>query len=434
MMAPAGLSFSRMSDRTHVVIAGGGVTGLAIGYFLARAGVPHVILEAQRRPGGVIRSARVDGHLLEWGPQRTRLTSTVSELIGDLGITDQVITAPSGLPLYVYWKGKLREVPFSVGAFLLSDIVPLTAKLKLLLEPFQPPARDEESVAEFFTRHLGRAIYENVAGPLYGGLYASDPANMQVGLSLRHVLNEFRIERSLVLAFLKRGGGVSPPPACSFVEGMQTLPWALYAANEPNIHLETAAYSIVREGGEWEVDTECGQVRAPHVVLTSSASATADLLQRVAPRPANALRRLVYNPLAVVHLHAETDLQGLGFQVSLAERLATRGVTFNDSLFARKGVYTAYLGGAKAPEVVGWRDQELGAVAVREFRQMTGFDATPISIEREAMPAWDVSWKALAEVQLPDGLHLAANWQARPGIPGRLAQAKSLASRLAATL
>jgi protoporphyrinogen/coproporphyrinogen III oxidase len=422
-----------MPDRTHVVIAGGGVTGLALGYFLSRAGIPHVILEAERRPGGVIRSARVDGHLLEWGPQRTRLTPTVSELIGALGITDQVITAPGGLPLYVYWKGKLRKVPFSVGAFLGSDIVPLTAKLKLLLEPFQPPAQDDESVADFFTRRLGKSMYQNLAGPLYGGLYASDPADMLVGLSLRHVLNEFRIERSLVLSFLRRGGGVDPPPACSFLEGMQTLPWALYAANESNIHLETAAYSIVREGDEWEVDTECGQVRAPHVVLTSSAGATADLVQRIAPRAANALRRLVYNPLAVVHLHAETDLEGLGFQVSLAERLATRGVTFNDSLFSRRGVYTAYLGGAKAPEVVGWRDQIIGAVAVREFRQITGFDSTPISIQREAMPAWDVSWSALAEVKLPEGLHIAANWQARPGIPGRLAQAKRLATELAAT-
>jgi hypothetical protein len=32
---------------------------------------------------------------------------------------------------------------------------------------------------------------------------------------------------------------------------------------------------------------------------------------------------------------------------------------------------------------------------------------------------------------LPAGLHLAANWESRPGIPGRLAQARRLAERLA---
>ena len=30
------------------------------------------------------------------------------------------------------------------------------------------PADPAESVADYFTRKLGRALYENVAGPLYG--------------------------------------------------------------------------------------------------------------------------------------------------------------------------------------------------------------------------------------------------------------------------
>src|SRR5690242_7776410 len=61
-------------ERARVIaIIGGGLTGLALGHQLTRLGVPHLVLEAEDRPGGVIRSGRVEGHLLEWGPQRTRL-------------------------------------------------------------------------------------------------------------------------------------------------------------------------------------------------------------------------------------------------------------------------------------------------------------------------------------------------------------------------
>jgi hypothetical protein len=111
--------------------------------------------------------------------------------------------------------------------------------------------------------------------------------------------------------------------------------------------------------------------------------------------------------------------------------MTLRGVTFNDSLFGRTGVYTAYLGGGRHPEVVQRTDDELGRLAVEQFRRTTGCDARPLAVAREAMPAWDRSWQALEGLTLPAGLHLATNWTGRPGLPGRLAQARRLAAELA---
>jgi protoporphyrinogen/coproporphyrinogen III oxidase len=418
-------------ERTSVAIVGGGITGLALAHELRRFGVAHLVMEAAQRPGGVIRSARVDGHLLEWGPQRTRLTAGLRELVAEVGIADEVITAPAGLPLYVFRAGRLRRVPFSVGSYLRSDIVPHLSKLRPLFEPFTAAARPQESVARDFPRKLGKSLYENLAGPLYGGLYASDPADMVVGLSLGHVLAEFGIRRSLLWRFLRSGGSVDPPAACSFREGMEVLPAALHRANASEVRLGVRVEAIRPVGREWEIEWRGGAVRAESVVVTVPAPVAAKLLAPVSGAAADALRRLRYNPLAVVHLLADTELRGLGYQVSLAERMLTRGVTFNDSLFGRIGVYTAYLGGAKAPGVVDWTDEAIGAAAVREFRAATGFDARVLSVEREAMPAWDASWSALAEFSLPPGIHLAANWESRPGIPGRLAQAKRVAGQLA---
>ncbi len=416
-----------MIERTAVVVIGAGITGLALGYHLRGKGISHVVLEASDRPGGVVRSARIGGHLLDWGPQRLRLTPSIDQLLRDLGLAGEVVTAPSHLPLLVYRDGRLRRVPFSAPAFLFSDIAPVGARLRALLEPFTAGARPGETVASYFTRKLGRDLYENLAGPLYGGLYASDPADMIVDLSLGHVLRELRVGRSLVLSFLRRGGRAKPPPIGGFREGMETLPRALHAANAENVRLDSPAFDLRREGGRWAVDWANGTILADAVVLTAPSAASARLLSRECAEAANRIGRLHYNPLAIVHLHGSAPRPALGFQVSLHERLATRGVTFNDSIFGREGVYTAYLGGAKAPEVVQWSDEEIGAVAVREFQTVTGLEARIVSVAREAMPAWDATWAAIQGLQLPDGLHIAANWQSRPGIIGRLTQAKGLA-------
>jgi oxygen-dependent protoporphyrinogen oxidase len=413
-----------------IVIVGAGIGGLATAHHLARRGQPFVVLEASDRVGGVMRSGRVEGHLLEWGPQRGRLTREFAELVDCYGIRDKLITAPAGLPLFVYRRGQLRQVPFSIPAFLRSDLLPWPAKVRMALEPFTAGARDEESVADYFIRKIGREAYESLAGPLYGGLYASDPHEMVLGLSLRHVLREFDIGRSLLVSLLKRGGTIAPPDACSFRDGMETLPRALYEHHQDSIRLRAPVRRIGRNGAGYIIETDDGRIAATHVVLTTPAGTAAALLRDVAPDAARRIGQLNYNPLAVVHLYAETALRGLGYQVSLAEPLVTRGVTWNDSLFGRTGVYTAYLGGARNPWVQDAPREQLEQIAIQEFRTVTGYDARTLSVAAELMPAWDRSWAAISPLDLPPGLHIHANWESRPGIPGRLVMARRLAERL----
>jgi oxygen-dependent protoporphyrinogen oxidase len=414
-----------------IAIVGAGITGLALTHHLSNAGVPNVVLEAGGRVGGVMRSGRVDGHLLEWGPQRGRMTASLAELVRDLGLESEVVTAPPGLPLFVYRAGKLRKVPFSARDFLATDLLSLRGKLRVLAEPFTRGADPSETVGGFLTRKLGREAFDNLLGPLYGGLYASDPADMVVGLSLSHVLRELGIGGSLLLPLLRRGGKIQAPPAIGFREGMQTLPLALHHRHVANIRVNAPVHAISRSGGGWRVEAEGETVEAEHVVLTVPAPVASRLLAPIAPEAAERIGRLRYNPLAVVHLYAEGTPAGLGYQVSLAERKVTRGVTFNHWLFGRTGVHTAYLGGAKAPEVAEMDDARLGEIALAELRQATGCDARVLSVAHERMPAWDRSWEATRGLALPPGIHAAANWESRPGIPGRLAQAQRLAKTLA---
>ncbi|HSM37099.1 MAG TPA: FAD-dependent oxidoreductase [Longimicrobiales bacterium] len=419
-----------------IVVVGGGLTGLALSRELDARGLEHVVLEAAARPGGIVRSGEIDGRILEWGPQRTRLTAGLRALASELGLEEQLIIAEPGLLPWVYARGRLRRLPTSPAALLTSDVLGPFARLRVALEPLTSGLRERETAGDYLIRKFGRAAYEDVLGPLYGGLYASRPTDMPARFALARALAEFGVDRSVLLWLLRRRGAALPP-ACSFTRGMQTLTDALAARAGDRLVLETPAGSVRRDRDGLIVATAEGPIRCTDVVLTVPAPVAGDLLSALDPDVAARLDGLAYNPLAIVHLLAEQDgasLRGLGYQVSFRMPLATRGVTWNDAMFrgaGRDGVYTAYLGGALSPETVELADDRLGALAAEEFEQVTGVAARPIAVARTHMPAWDHSWSLLDGVRFPEGVHACANWETRPGIPGRLAAARRMAARLA---
>jgi oxygen-dependent protoporphyrinogen oxidase len=414
-----------------IVIVGGGISGLVLAHRLAASGREFVLLESSSRVGGVMHSGVIDGRVVDWGPQRGRLTGEFRSLVAELDLNDQLITAPADLPLFVYANRTLHPVPFSLRGILRSDLLSRRARARMLLEPATAAARDDETVAAFLTRKLGREVYDNLAGPLYGGLYASDPADMVMRLSLSHALRELNVRRSLLAAVMRRTGMASPA-ACSFRDGMAVLPRALHARHAEHIRLDTPVRSIERKGSAYVVNTDYEAIPTEHVVITTPAQAAAAILENIAPEAASSIGMLHYNSLAVVHMLAETSLRGLGYQVSLTEPLVTRGVTWNDSLFGREGLYTAFLGGARNPWIAHESMDRVADLAVSEFRTVTQCDAVSLSVEHARIPAWDRSWFATEGLQLPRNVHIHASWHARPGIPGRLSMARRLADRLAA--
>lgn len=428
---------------TQVVIVGAGITGLALDRELHRRGVETRVLEAAGRAGGVVRSVRADGRVLDAGPQRTRLVPSVARLVDELGLEDRLLRGDPDLPLFVCRQGRLRRVPFSPGEFVATDLLTVRGKLRMLLEPLLPGAREgprpRETVEAFVTRKLGREAYLRLVGPLYGGIYASDPGEMLVEHSLGRALERAGLDDgSLVLAAARWAASRGePPPPVTFADGMQELTDALGRRAGDRLVLSRPVVDARRAGdatgagGRWEVVTAEGPVRAGEVVLTCPADEAARILAGEAPDVAGRLDRLRYNPIGVVHLSSACDLEGYGYQMALPEDTATRGVTWNASLFGRDGVYTAYLGGALRPEAMELSDRDLGEVARREFREVTGCDARVLRVGRTRMPARDRSWTAMEGLAPPAGIRLCAAYTGRAGIPGRLEAARRTAEAIA---
>ncbi|MEF8856072.1 MAG: FAD-dependent oxidoreductase, partial [Haloplanus sp.] len=246
-----------------------------------------------------------------------------------------------------------------------------------------------------------------------------------------------KMERSgsLVRAAVNRRlEGKERQPPVSFDDGMAQLPRALYERNADRVQLETPVERIATDGSGYRLETDDGRRTVDRVVVTARADVAAGLLADVDADSARALRRLYYNPLAYVHLHSDAEPAGYGYQVRHDDPLHTLGVTWNASLFDRDGVYTCFLGGMENPGMVDRSERELGRIAAEEFEAVLGVSADVLNVTRHprGIPAYDGSWTAMEDVNLPDGITLASNYAGRMGVPARIREAKRLAERFAA--
>src|SRR5260370_20857325 len=146
-----------MTSRIPAIVVGGGVSGLVCAYALRKACVEALLVEASWRAGGVIRSERRDGFLLELGPQSFSGTAGLRRLCAEVGIEDQLVEAPALAPRYVLVNGELVAVPMSGPGRLTSFLLGWGAKRNIVREGFgrsQTPAEDE-SIAGVVCREVG---------------------------------------------------------------------------------------------------------------------------------------------------------------------------------------------------------------------------------------------------------------------------------------
>ena len=421
----------------RVGVVGAGISGLSVVHALSKAERECEIVgfEARDEPGGIVRSRRIDGRLVELGPQRLRLTPGIESLVDELDLREQLQFGDDDQPLYIYHDGRLRVVPLSVREALGTDLLSPLGKLRILAEPLTRPEQPGETVDDYLCRRFGTQAARRYMGPLYSGLYGTDTDEMLMEYSLGRALESAGVGRSLLVWVVRRLlDGRETPPICTFKEGLGTLTNALYEAHSEAIHLSTPVEKITSPGDGggrdgYELQTASGTEHVDQLVLTTPAATTAELVDGVDAELAETLSRFNYNPIAMVYLHSEFDRKGIGALVPEGGDVPISGSTWNASFLDREGVFTCYVDPNSDPEMPNRTDDELGEVAAEAFETLTGSEATPIGVHRwePGMPAYDRSWRAMDELSTPAGMHLCTNYVGRAGIPGRIRSAKGVA-------
>ncbi|MFB6293585.1 MAG: protoporphyrinogen oxidase [Halonotius sp.] len=422
----------------RVGVVGAGISGLTLVDALAERDIDVVAVEARDEPGGIVRSQRIDGRVVELGPQRLRLTPGIEAFVDNLGLRDSLRTGDDDQPLYIYHDDALRVAPLSVREAIRTDLLSPAGKLRLLAEPLTAPAKPGETVDEFLVRRFGRQAARRYMGPLYSGLYGTDPREMLHEYSLGRALDNAGVGRSLLWWVLKRVvAGREAPPICTFDDGLGALTDALYEAYSDVIELDTAATEIrskdeKNDAGGYELVTDGGSEMVDEIVVTTPAPTAAELVAPVDGDLAATVADFRYNPITMVFLDSALDREGIGALVPPDGDLPISGSTWNASFLDRDGVFTCYVDPNSDPQMTERSDEAVGDLAADAFEELTGAAATPLGVHRwePGMPAYDRSWTAMDDLNPPEGLHFCTNFVGRPGVPGRIRSAKRIAREI----
>ncbi len=401
----------RAETSRHVIVIGGGITGLTAAYALQERrhhvpGIEVTLVDAAPRLGGKILTERVDGFTVEAGPDSFVATGLMVDLCDRLGLRDALVTTDAqARTVYVLHRGRLHPVPAGLALVVPLRVMPLVrsglfsfwekARIGLdLLRPAAPP-REDESLGAVIRRRFGPASVERLAGPLLGGIYAGDIDRLSVRATFPQLADAERRHGSLILGMRARrsdGAAGESSRASTFLTlkgGLDTLVDRLAAALTDTAVLTGGPVRAIARAdrARYAVHLDHGVLTADAIVLATPAPVAADLLNVVAPEVAMLLRRIPYASTAVVALayrrsEMTGSLNGRGFVVSRSERCRISACTWGSSKWPGSVppdhvLLRCYLGRAGDESVLDLSDEAITGLVHEEIRPILGITAEP---------------------------------------------------------
>ncbi len=379
---------------------GGGISGLSLAHFLSGSADP-VVLEADSRPGGKIRTEKAGGYICEWGvngflDNRPRTL----QVAGGLGLK-VLRSSDSARKRFIYLKGHLRLLPENPASFLTSGVLSPLGKLRIALEPFIAANKDDETLAGFASRRLGRQAYENLIDPMASGVFAGNPEKMSVESCFPKIKAMERKYGSLIKAMIALGkeakksgkGPVGAGPGgvlSSFSGGMEELVTALRTVLGERLKtgFRVAGIEKIEGGSGYRVHTEKAEaIEADAVVLACPAYEAAKILDGFDKGIAGLVRDIEYPAVSVVSLGFRREklpfpVDAFGFLVPFREGRKILGMLYDSSIFPERApeghvLLRVMAGGARASALAMLDDEKLLSLVMGELGGMLGLKANP---------------------------------------------------------
>src|SRR5437763_10745354 len=394
----------------RIAIIGGGISGLSAAVTLEqrrRTGVPleYVLYESSSRLGGVISTERVDGCVVEAGPD-SFLTEKpwAADLCRELGLGDQLIGSNDAeRKTYILLKGRLFPIPDGLMFMLPTSILPvvfsrlfsLVTKFRMAQESFHSPASSskDESVANFVERHYGSELVERLADPLLSGVYGGDSSQ----LSVRAVLPRFAqmeashgsLGRAMRKKIVHASSGSPRPLFTSLKDGMQQMTNALAARLcASSICLSTTVQQVRFKEDGWMVSAAGARELFDSLIIATPAHTAAAILQSVSTDLANELRGIPYISSVTATLGYAHSVQsslppGFGSLVPRSEGRRLLAATFVHNKFPHRApedraLIRCFFGGSRDEEILQLHEDEILRIAREELRQILGISAEPL--------------------------------------------------------
>ncbi|MBI4838446.1 MAG: protoporphyrinogen oxidase [Nitrospirae bacterium] len=407
----------------RIAVAGGGLSGLAAAYALLSRNdnLQVVVFESDARAGGKIWSDKTDGFLCEKGANGFLDNKPMTlELCKELGISP-LRSNENSKKRFIYSGGKLNALPDSPPAFLKSGFLSWKGKLRLALDLIAPKGPDDETVADFVIRRLGKEALERLIDPMCSGIFAGDPYKMSIKHCFPRIKELEQEYGSLIRAMLKlqkakkkteaekmrscedknfstsqplnsstSQSNVSPAPSgtlTSFHDGAQTITDALKEKLNGRVTLGVSAHGIEKKGNLYQLHTSQGIVNADAVILATPAYASAEILKDFDRALSQTLSGIPYAPVAVVCFGYRRDkvvhdLNGFGFLIPHIENRNILGTLWDSSIFPNRApeghiLLRTMTGGAKSPHLASLNDNVLINTVFDELKPLISLKEEP---------------------------------------------------------
>lgn len=379
--------------RRRVAVIGGGLAGLAAGASLRGHGMDACVFERDDELGGVARSEQHDGWLIESGPcMASEPDPAVRKLLDGAGVGERTVRADAvAANRYIVRAGVPVPLPHSVSEFTSSPLLSLAGRLRLVKERFIPARREvtDESVDSFARRRFGDEVAERMFDPLVASTSAGDPRALLARYAFPQTVGHEQRSGSGLQGNLRarmdarRRAKGKPRGPWSCADGMQAVARQL-AVHAGDVRTGTQVDSVSARDGRLHVVTNGASAEAFDAVIFA---VPAGALRRIAIDLPEAhrleqLRGIPHVSIVAVSLGFRREdvthpLTGARLLVPSVEGLSLLSVAFPSSLFADRApsdhvLITAYIGGARRPEVIDWPEPELLSLVQQELTEVLG--------------------------------------------------------------
>jgi protoporphyrinogen/coproporphyrinogen III oxidase len=378
------------------------------------------LLESSSVWGGKIVTHKTGDLLTEAGPDSfLSIKPEGLQLVEKLGLTEHVInTNETGKKAFVYFRGRLRELPEGlvaitpgqIGPFLKSGLLSWGGVARMGMDLVLPANRasSDESLASFIRRRFGQQAFERLMEPLMAGIYAGDAEEMSVRATFPRFIELEQAHGSVLRGMMsarshrngRDTGGSRRTMFVSLKHGLEELVTALVrrlSDRGVTLRLGVAAESLrVRSHqlGRWTYDVILqggSAISADSLVLAIPAYVAGDLLRPLTPIAAGILQMIPYASTATIALAYPASVvggavQGFGFVVPRIEKRDLIAATWTSLKWPHRAppdrlMVRGYVGGVGRESILELDDAAIVGRVRTELKQICGITAEPTYVE-----------------------------------------------------
>lgn len=411
---------------SRVAVIGGGLTGLATAYYLGQAKPDRQIdvFEEEHRFGGKIKTKRVDGYVVEVGPDSyLARKQAMTDLINELGLGDTLVTNATG-QAFIYDRGNMFPLPGGAIVGIPTEFIPFAkstllswpGKFRAMQDFFKSPypTEGDVSIGDFFKYHLGREMMDKLIEPLLSGIYGGDIYELSLDATFPEFHSLERKHGNMVkgmLAARKQRVAANVKPSGQFRQltgGLESIIDALVAQMPANVtlHKSTPVTSIEKVKDGYVLG---GTVKSPYqeVIITTPPQRYKEWFAQDSHFGELMNMDLSSCAIAVMGFERETfdaTLDGTGFVITRKSDTPLTACTYITAKWPQttpqdKIVLRVFMGKPGDDTVQRLDAEQLKELALREIQRIMKFNAKPLWVELtrldKSMPQYKVGHRDL---------------------------------------